>query len=205
VNPLLCNLCFGQLMHVPGGAEIEMSVLFADVRGSTAIAERATASAFRGQLQHVYRIAASAIEKHDGIIDKFLGDGVMALFIPVIAGADHAGRAVSAGEELLAIAERHELATAGVRIGAGVHAGTAFVGTIGTGKRLDFSALGDTVNVAARLGSVAGPGELLVSRVAWERAGRTVQPATVREIEVAGRAATLEVVVSSAEGLPVAS
>src|SRR5207249_3585913 len=81
----------------PGGAEVEISVLFADVRGSTGLAENASPAQFRNRLQAFYKAAWDAINNRDGILDKFLGDGVMALFIPGIAGALHAARAGAAG------------------------------------------------------------------------------------------------------------
>jgi adenylate cyclase len=195
VNPMLCGLCFGQLRQHPGGAEVEISVLFADVRGSTAIAEHTSSAEFRRLLQRFYSIASHAIEHNGGIVDKFLGDGVMALFIPVITGERHASRAVMAGRTMLDEAERSDLAASGVRIGVGLHTGTAFVGVLGSDDNLDFSALGDTVNVAARLGSIAGPGELVVSRMAWDAAGLEVEATNRRQIEVAGRDGPLEVIV----------
>ena len=75
-------------------------------------------------------------------------------------------------------AERSDLAASGVRIGVGLHTGTAFVGVLGTDDKLDFSALGDTVNVAARLGSIAGPGELVVSRWPGRPPGSRSRPRT---------------------------
>jgi adenylate cyclase len=192
-NPLLCKACFGQLAKNPGGAELEITVLFADVRGSTGLAERISAGAFRGLLQGYYRVAGTAIDDNGGIIDKFLGDGVMALFIPVIAGENHAGRAVEAGKAILAEVERGGLAAKGLMVGAGIHTGEAFVGAIGVDEKIDFTALGDTVNIAARLGGVAGPGELLVSRSTWDRAGLGTPP-DVREVEIAGRTGNLAVV-----------
>jgi adenylate cyclase len=192
-NPLLCKACFGSLSQHPGGAELEISVVFADVRGSTALAERTSAAAFRGLIQDYYRSAAVAIDEHGGIVDKFLGDGVMALFIPVIAGDDHASRAISGGRAILAAVEHEGLGRRGLLVGAGVHTGEAFVGVVGSEEKTDFTALGDTVNVAARLGGEAGPGELLVSRAAWDRAGLGTPPAE-REVEIAGRMGTLAVV-----------
>ena len=192
-NPLLCKACFGQFSKHGGGAEVEISVLFADVRGSTGIAERISASSFRGLLQDYYRSAATAIDANGGIVDKFLGDGVMALFIPVIAGEKHALRAILAGRAILSAVEQDGLARKGLMVGVGVHSGEAFVGVIGSGEKLDFSALGDTVNIAARLGGVAGPGELLVSRAAWDQAGLG-SPVAEREIEIAGRVGNLMVV-----------
>jgi adenylate cyclase len=117
----------------------------------------------------------------------------MALFIPVIAGENHAGRAVEAGKAILAEVERGGLAAKGLMVGAGIHTGEAFVGAIGVDEKIDFTALGDTVNIAARLGGVAGPGELLVSRSTWDRAGLGTPP-DVREVEIAGRTGNLAVV-----------
>ena len=196
-NPLLCKACFGQISRHPGGAELEISVVFADVRGSTGLAERSSASEFRALIQAYYRSAATAIDDNGGIIDKFLGDGVMALFIPVITGEDHAGRAITAGRSILAAVERDGLTRRGLLVGAGVHSGEAFVGVVGSDEKVDFTALGDTINIAARLGAIAGPGELLVSRAAWDRAGLGTPP-SLREVEIAGRAGRLAVVPTAA-------
>jgi adenylate cyclase len=197
VNPLLCGLCFRSLAKHPGGAEIEISVLFADVRGSTRIAEKTTSAEFRRLLQRFYMLSASAVDGNGGIVDKFLGDGVMALFIPVIAGENHPARAIKAAQDILAALERSELPAQGVRAGIGVQTGTAFVGVLGSDDKLDFSALGDTVNVAARLGSVAGAGELVVSRAAWESAGLSVGDTESRAVDIVGREGKLDVVVTT--------
>ena len=191
---MLCSLCFGQLRNGPGGAEIEISVLFADIRGSTGIAERTTAGEFRQLVQQFYRGAAKAIHAHDGIVDKFLGDGIMALFIPLVTGDEHAIKAIEAGEAVLRDVASRELLAGGVRVGVGVHTGEAFVGTVGSDDRLDFTALGDTVNVAARLGSDAGAGELLVSSTSWIASGRP-NPSERRALTVKGRSEPLDVVV----------
>ena len=196
-NPLLCRACFGHLAQRAGGAELEISVVFADVRGSTGLAERISASDFRGLIQAYYRSAAVAIDANGGIVDKFLGDGVMALFIPVITGENHARRAIDAGRAILTAVERDGLGRKGLMIGAGVHTGEAFVGVVGGEEKTDFTALGDTVNIAARLGGLAGPGELLVSRATWDRAGLGPPPAE-REVEIAGRVGDLTVVVAGA-------
>ena len=193
-NPMLCNLCFGQIRDGPGGAEIEISVLFADIRGSTGIAERTSAGEFRRLVQRFYLGAAKAIHEHEGIVDKFLGDGIMALFIPVVTGEMHAIRAIEAGEAVLHSATTRELVDGGVGVGVGVHTGEAFVGAVGDDERLDFTALGDTVNVAARLGSDACAGELLISSVAWAASGRS-ESAERRALAVKGRTEPLEVIV----------
>ena len=171
--------------------------MFADVRGSTGLAERTSASDFRRLIQDYYRSAAIAVDENGGIVDKFLGDGVMALFIPVIAGENHAARAVAAGRAILARRGTRRPDAKGLMVGAGVHTGEAFVGVVGGDEKIDFTALGDTVNIAARLGALARPDELLVSRVAWDRAGLGPPPAE-REVDIAGRVGNLRVVSVSA-------
>ncbi len=191
-NPLLCKACNGTLVKHPGGAQIDVSVLFADVRGSTHLAEDRSAVEFRDLLQGFYAAAREAITAQDGILDKFLGDGVMALFIPAFAGEAYAARAIDAGRALLrAVAAAPEPR---LPVGAGIHNGLAFVGVVGSGDDQDFSALGDVVNVAARLGSQAAAGELLVSVDAARAGGLTIQPAEVSTIDIAGREQPLEVV-----------
>jgi adenylate cyclase len=196
-NPLLCSLCFRHLRDSPGGAEVELSILFADIRGSTGIAERASAADFRALVQQFYYRASRAINDHDGIVDKFLGDGIMALFLPVVTGGEHAARAIEAGAALLREVMDPRLTAGGVGVGVGVHTGEAFVGTVGADERLDFTALGDAVNVAARLGGAASAGELLVSDAAWRAAGRG-DTGERRRQPIHGRAEPLDVVVISA-------
>ncbi len=193
-NPLMCGMCFGQLRKRPGGAEIELSVLFADVRGSTAIAERTTPDEFRHRIQKFYEIGTKAIEGNGGTVDKFLGDGIMALFIPVLTGEQHARRAISAARDLLDHVERSDLPANGVRVGVGIDRGSAFVGVLGLDEKLDFTALGDTVNTAARLGSAAGPGHLLCPNGPGRSAGSTPCRPPRSPLAVAGKAEPVPVV-----------
>jgi adenylate cyclase len=191
-NPLLCRACHGYLRKHPGGAEVEISVLFADIRESTSLAERISPAEFRNPLQGFYSVAWEAIDTQDGIVDKFLGDGVMALFIPMFTGEQHAARAVAAGRELLAGIAR--LPEPRLPVGAGVHSGTAYVGVVGNAMDRDLSALGDVVNVAARLGSIARAGELLVSVETAGDAELDTSTAPHQVLELKGRSEPLEVV-----------
>ena len=199
-NPLLCNACFGSLVQHPGGAEIDVSVLFADIRGSTSLAERVGARRFRQLLQSYYAKAAAVIDATDGIVDKLLGDGVMALFIPVIAGENHRLRAIEAGRRVIEAVEKSDLPGQGVRVGVGIQSGRTFVGVLGSGDKLDFSALGDVVNTAARLGGLAGPAELLVAADVWRAAGLSTDGQDVRQLDIAGRDARLETVALTTSG-----
>jgi len=191
-NPMMCWACARDLKKHPGGAEIDLSVLFADVRGSTTVAEHMSATAYKNLLHRFYRLASEAITTHDGIVDKYLGDGVMALFIPAFAGEDHASRAVEAAralrQTLTAMPEPR------LPVGIGVHSGTAFVGVVGAGDDSDFSALGDVVNVTARLGSSAAAGEVLMSIATAEAARVPVETATRRQMELKGRSERLDTI-----------
>ena len=138
-----------------GGAEIPITVLFADVRGSTGMAERSSASEFSALLARFYELVTQAVRDEGGIIDKFLGDGVMALFIPSFTEKLHAEHGLAAARRILREAE--------LPIGIGLNTGLAFTGFLGpTDEVAGFSAVGDAVNVAHRLGEAAGAGELIV-------------------------------------------
>jgi adenylate cyclase len=190
-NPLLCRACTKQLKEHPGGAQVEISVLFADVRGSTALAEGLAPAQYKRLLDGFYRAAWQAISARDGIVDKYLGDGIMALFIPGITGEQFTSRAVAAGQDLLAAVAR--LPEPQLPVGAGVHFGTAWIGVVGSALEQDFTALGDVVNVAARLGSEAAAGELLVSVDAAKAAGLNGDAGAHETLELKGRHEPLEV------------
>jgi len=161
-NPKYCSACFKQMLEHRAGAEIECSLLFADVRGSTSMAESMTATEFRALMDRFFATAADVLVDHDAIVDKFVGDEVIGLFIPALTGELHARRAIEAGRSLLA-ATGSNTPHPWVPVGAGVNTGVAWVGSVGEGSQVEFTALGDPVNVAARLASAAGAGELLVS------------------------------------------
>jgi adenylate cyclase len=159
-NPNLCTRCCDALPV--GGAEVDIAVLFADVRGSTAIAEQAGAADFAALLNRFYLAATRTLLRHDAIIDKLIGDEVMAFFVRGISGPDYRRRAVEAGQDLLRAVGYGTPGGPWLQIGAAVNAGVAYVGNVGTAV-VDFTALGDTINVAARMQQHAAAGELLVA------------------------------------------
>lgn len=190
-NPRFCNRCFKELSELEvGGVEIELSLLFADVRGSTALAERLAPAAFGALMTRFYKVATDVLVAHDALIDKFVGDEVVALFLPAFAGKDHPRQAIEAGRALLA-ATGNGAGTAWLPVGAGVHTGLAYVGAIGVqGGVRDISALGDTVNTTARLAALAQAGEILVSEASASAAGIEGER---RRVNVRGREEALEV------------
>jgi adenylate cyclase len=196
LNRRLCKMCMRSLHKKPGGAEVEVTILFADVRGSTALAERMSPADFSQLIARFYGIAAKVVDDHDGLVDKFVGDAAVALFIPGFAGPEHAAAAVAAGRRLL-VETGNDGDDPWVPVGAGVHTGVSFVGTVGEGDAVDFTALGDTVNAAARIASRAGAGELLVSEMTAEAAGLDTSGLERRTLELRGREQPLDVWVAA--------
>jgi adenylate cyclase len=186
MNPNYCNQCETFIRTHPGGAEIELTMLFADIRGSTALAERMTPSEFSQVLNRFYDIANRVLIDSDALVDKLVGDEVIGLYLPAI-GDDHPQKAIRAAQELVA-----STATS-LDVGAGVHTGVAYVGAVGSERGVaDFTALGDAVNVTARLTSLAAAGEVLVSEEAYAAAGLELDLER-RVLELRGRTAPLAV------------
>jgi len=164
----LCRRC---LRTVAPGCEREVSILFADVRGSTALAERLTATAFSDAMRGFYARATGIVERFDGTMDKFIGDGVVALFLGDDA-VDHTRRAIDAAHALVASMDGDREARPWPPVAVGVHTGTAWLGLIpGPHGTDDLTALGDSVNVAAHLCAAASAGEVAISSETWNAAG----------------------------------
>ena len=196
-NPTICNFCIKDLQRMGvQGAEIPVSLLFADIRGSTTIGEQLSPTDFRAFLNRFYRMSSEAVLASDGIVDKFVGDEVIGLFFGGISGDRHAAAAVAAGRSLLSRAGRTDATPTGpIPVGAAVHTGVAFVGSTATDDIVsDFTALGDAVNTTARLASAAASGELLVSVEAATAAGTDIFDLERRTVEVRGRTESVEVV-----------
>lgn len=174
-NPKYCGWCFTYLTQNHGGAEIGCSLLFADVRGSTSLAEGMRPSELHRLMDRFFGTAARVLVEHDAIVDRFVGDQAIGIFVPALTGEGHAARAIEAARSLLA-ATGHGDGRPWVSIGAGVHTGIAYVGSVGTDSTVDFTALGDAVNIAARLSSAAAAGEVLV----------TLDAALAAELDTAG-------------------
>jgi adenylate cyclase len=197
LNRRLCKWCIRAVHKHPGGAEVEISVLFADIRGSTAIAEHMDPADFSRMIARFYGAAANVIDDWDGIVDKFVGDGAVALFIPGFAGSDHAADAVGAARALLAVTG-NDGPEPWIPLGVGVHTGRSFVGAVGEGDARDFTALGDTVNTASRLTGLAGAGEVLISADAVAASGLDTTGLERRTLQIRGRDQTVDAWVGGA-------
>ena len=192
-NPLMCTSCEKQLLKRRGGAEVESSLLFADVRGSTQLGERLSPTEFRDTLARYYTVASDAVFANRGIVDKFVGDELVAAFPPFL-GEDHAGRAVEAARDVLRATGHADPDGPWLPVGAAVHTGRMWFGTVGEGSHVEITVLGDVVNTTARLVAAAGPGEILVSAAAADVVGLDASLER-RRLELKGKELPTEVVV----------
>jgi adenylate cyclase len=192
-NPRLCSACFTYIADHHGGAEIDCTMLFADIRGSTTIAEGMSSTEYRRLLDRFYTVASAVVFDHEGTVDKFVGDELVAIFIPQVSGDPHAILGVAAAKELLRATGHADAEGPWVPIGAGVHTAKTWFGAVGQGPHVELTIIGDAVNVTARLASRAGPGEILVTSEAAEAAG--LDPALERRsLDLKGKTLATEVV-----------
>lgn len=133
----------------PEGVEVDVSILFCDVRDFTAFASRAEAKEVVAALNRLFETIVPIVTEHGGHVDKFVGDGLLAVFGPPEGYPDHADRALAAGRAIVRAVE--EGAGGDLRVGVGINSGRAIAGSIGGAGRLNFSVIGDPVNVASRV------------------------------------------------------
>ena len=182
LNPRYCNLCEIASSQFPGGAEVPMSILFIDVRGSTALSEKMRPTEFSQLINRFYKEATRIIIDEDGLVEKLAGDSVAAFWGAGFAGPDYVMRTVSVAQKLL-----HAMEMLKIPVGIGVHSGVAFFGAMGAAEGLtEISAIGDEVNLAARLASKAAPGEIIVSEQALSAAKIDNSNLEARSLELKG-------------------
>jgi adenylate cyclase len=182
LNPRFCNLCEAASREFPGGAEVEMSMLFADVRGSTALSEKMSATEFSQLINRFYTRSTNVITEEDGLVEKLAGDAVAAFWGAGFAGPDYVRRTLKVAQNLSRVMARQE-----IPVGIGVHSGVAFFGAMGTADGLtDITAIGEEVNAAARIASRAAAGEILVSEQALKEAGMDSSELEARSLELKG-------------------
>jgi adenylate cyclase len=163
-NPNLCRRCVtGMSRDEIVGTVVEMSFLFADVRGSSDLARRLGDRAFTQVMRRFYVAATHTLFEHDALLDKFVGDEVVGFFLPLMAGQEHARRAVEAAGAMLRAVGYGTEEGPWLPLGAGVHTGPSFVGFVPRGLDSEFTAMGNTINVAAHLAAAARAGEILIT------------------------------------------
>ena len=197
-NPKYCAGCYQSLRANHGGAEVECSLLFADVRGSTELAERMSPSEFTVLMGRFFDVATAVLVDEGAIVDKFVGDEVIGIFIPAMATQAHREHAIRAAQKLLRETGHGGSEAPWVPIGVGVNTGIAYVGSIGQGMDTEMTAMGDLVNTTARLSSAAGAGEILVPIAAAAGSGAAADGLEHRTLNLKGKAEPIEVLVLAA-------
>jgi len=183
---------------VLSGERRQVTVLFCDVRGFTPMSERLAPEEVVLLLNDFYTLMIETTFKYDGTLDKFLGDAVMAVFGAPMAHPDHSARAIRTAlamqEGITGLNERRARdGKEAISVGIGVSAGEAVAGTVGTEDRMEYTVIGDSVNLAARLESNAKPGQILISYRTYERVRDLVDARPLGRIRVKGKEEEVEV------------
>jgi len=188
LNPQLCNVCENMASEYQGGAEIDISILFADVRGSTTIAENMSPTDFSQLIDRFYKATTKVLFRKNAMVEKLIGDEVTGFFAPGFAGEMHARAAVEAGEEILRLTGHKDPDGPWIPVGIGVHTGRTFVGAVSAeGGAADITILGDTPNTGSRITSQAAAGEVLISEAAVNAAGMKTEGMEDRLLNLKGR------------------
>ncbi|MBK8251623.1 MAG: adenylate/guanylate cyclase domain-containing protein [Polyangiaceae bacterium] len=181
-----------------GGERRTITVLFADVVAFTPLSEKRPPEQVVAMLNELFTVLSEVVFRHGGTVDKFIGDCIMAVWGAPIHQPDHADRALAAAEDIMhflevAAAEWRKKYDAEVRLGIGVNSGEAIVGNIGSDKRMEYTVIGDVVNIAARLEAMAAPNQVLVAEGTQAIASDRFELVSVGEKTLTGRAAAIGV------------
>jgi len=176
----------------PAGERKQVTVLFCDLADSTALAERIGPEAMHTLLNRFFELALDGVHRYEGTINQFLGDGVMALFGAPIAHEDHAQRALSAAlaiqRDLAPVRDDvHRLHGVEFRLRIGINTGLVVVGAIGRDLRMDYTAVGDTTNLASRMLNVGQPGQIVCTSATHRLTGGFFEFEDLGEFAVKGK------------------
>ncbi len=187
MTPRLCNGCEAMILQEEAGAEVDLSLLFADIRGSTTLAEQKGVVEYKSFIQRFYKAAAGVLIQNYALVNRLVGDQVIGMFVPRFFGANHAGVAIEAALEILRATGHTDPGGPWAPVGIGVHSGTAYVGSVGSRDGVnEIGVLGNAANVTARLSSTAAEGEVLISEEASALAGLTDRKLERRSLTLKG-------------------
>jgi adenylate cyclase len=141
-------------------------------------------------------VATHVLVRTDALVDRLMGDEAIGLFIPGFAGPNHPRRAIEAARDLLKLTGHLDAQGPWLPVGIGIHTGPAYVGVVGGEENpMDFTALGDNVNITARLASEAGTGEILISEASYSAASMNLENLERRQLQLKGKSEPVEVFV----------
>ncbi len=171
-----------------GGQEREISVLFVDIRGFTAISEKLTPHQVIAFLNHYFGEMTDTVFKNNGTLDKFIGDSIMAVFNSPHDEPEHAYKAVKTAVEMMAACKKlQKEGLPKVQIGIGVNTGKAVIGNMGSPQRQEFTALGDTVNTSSRLCGVAEPEQIIIAEATYQQCKDKIIAKKLPPLKVKGK------------------
>lgn len=186
-SPRFCSMCEDFAKSREAGAEVEATLLFADIRDSTPLAERIGTIKFKELIKRFYKTTSKVLIDHMAMVNRLMGDQVSAVFVPRFAGKDHAKIALHAAEELLRVTGHSDPNGPWIPVGVGIHTGTAYVGAVGSNEGVnEIAVLGSAANLTARLSSQAKRGEILISQESVKSAGLDTSNMEHRMLDLKG-------------------
>jgi adenylate cyclase len=192
----ICNACIKHGQDHPGGTHVDLATVFADMRGSTPTAERIGDSAFQELINRFFLTSSKVLIDGGALLGRLAGDQAIGYFVPGIAGPNYAQAALDSAIELLRATGHADVDGPWIPLGAGVHAGNAYVGLLGeAGRATELTALGDDINIGARLADAADVGEILISLQLIEKVGLDTHGLEHRILELKGKSSPFEVAV----------
>ena len=186
-SPKLCSSCEQSARHYEVGAEVELPMIFADVRDSTPLAESKGTMGFKDIIQRFHKETRKILIAHNAMVNRLMGDQVIALFVPRFVGKDHANVAVPAAQELLRVTGHGDSNGPWIPVRADIHTGTAYVGAVGAADGVtEIAVLGSAANMCARLSFKAAGGEILISEDSVKSGNLDVEGLESRSLELKG-------------------
>jgi adenylate cyclase len=186
-SPRICSTCEVLAKSEEAGAEVETTLLFADIRDSTPLAERMGISGFKEVIRRFYKATSQVLIEHYALVNRLMGDQVSAVFVPRFSGKNHAIMAIQAAQDLLRVTGHADPNGPWIPVGVGVHTGLAYVGAVGSKDGVkEIAVLGSAANLTARLSSQAKSGEILVSEDAAKSAELDISSFEKRVLDLKG-------------------
>jgi adenylate cyclase len=193
LNPHMCNLCERFAQKYQGGAEVMITILFVDIRGSTRLAEKMNPTEFSQLINRFYNSTTSILFQYDAMVEKIAGDSITAFFTEGFSGQKHARVAVDTAKEILKATGHYADSEPWAPLGIGIHTGMAYVGSVRSDSGAnEIAVLGDTANIGARLCSLARAGEIYISSATASAAGLDEQGIEKRQMSLKGRSQPIE-------------
>ena len=194
MNPRLCNICEQFASRYRGGAEIDLTILFADIRGSTNLAQKMKPPEFSQLINRFYKVTTRILYANSAMVEKMIGDAVTGFFTSGFSKSGHAKTALESARQIIRATRDGSRSAPWVPVGIGVHTGPAYVGAVDSdASKTDIVVLGDTANTGARLASSANAGEILVSQNTANDAGMATSGLELRHLELKGHSQLVDV------------